>query len=324
MKHGAFTLIAAALLLAAPVASQAALTSYAQNFEALDASSPTALSADGWVVYGNVYNAADVYQYGYGTFPAPNPGAGFCAVAVGQGGALQGNQQLSVYDDYNNTDHSKGWLIESNVYQEQAVSAADVGAQWTFQFDAKMGNLVFPSTAAGFIKTINPSAGYATTNYVKNDMTAIPATWNTYYVSLTIDPSLVGQLLQFGFTTTATYYQGSGVFYDNLTFTKTAGAGVAPAGGAHVLDLRPASPNPSQGPTRLDYALPKAGLADVTVYDVTGRRVATLAHGEQDAGPHSATWDGRLADGRVAPAGVYRAVLETPAGRLSRPIVLTH
>ena len=33
-----------------------------------------------------------------------------------------------------------------------------------------------------------------------------------------IDPSLAGQILQFGFVNVATYYQGSGIFYDNVSF----------------------------------------------------------------------------------------------------------
>jgi hypothetical protein len=50
-------------------------------------------------------------------------------------------------------------------------------------------------------------------------MAAIPPTWGTYSVSITIDPSLAGQVLQIGFANTAANYNPSGVFYDNLSFT---------------------------------------------------------------------------------------------------------
>ena len=52
------------------------------------------------------------------------------------------------------------------------------------------------STAAAFIKTLNPAAGWALTNFVTVDMTAIPSTWAGYSVSLTIDASLVGQVFR--------------------------------------------------------------------------------------------------------------------------------
>jgi len=226
MFRRASTIIAAAVLLLSPVASHATLAPYTQNFEALTAADPAALSGDGWVVYGNVFSPDHVtYYYGYGPFPAPNPGAGFSAIAVGQGGPNQGAQQLSIYSDYNNADHANGNQVESNVYREQTIGAADVGNQWTFQFDAKLGNLQSPSTALAFIKTLNPAAGYATTNNITANMATIPSAWNTYSVSIVIDASLVGQILQFGFTSTATHYNGSGVFYDNISF---APAGATP------------------------------------------------------------------------------------------------
>ena len=49
-------------------------------------------------------------------------------------------------------------------------------------------------------------------------MTSIPNTWGSYALSLLIDPTLDGQLIQIGFSSTATNYEGSGVFYDNVEF----------------------------------------------------------------------------------------------------------
>lgn len=226
MFHHARSLAGVVLLLALPVSSRAALSAYTQSFEGLNAASPTALGSDGWVVYGNVYSPDHTtHLYGYGTFPAPNGGSNFCAIATGQGGIGQGNQQLSVYSDYNNTDHATGRWIEANTFREQTIAADDVGKLWTFQFDAKLGNLLAPSTALAFIKTLNPSAGYATTNFITADMTSIPSAFHTYQVQITIDPSLVGQILQFGFASTASNYKGSGVFYDNVSWTNQSPTG---------------------------------------------------------------------------------------------------
>lgn len=322
MKHRALLFLAAAFLVVAPVASHAALTAYTQDFESLNMADPNALAADNWVVYGNVYTSAGAWVYGYGTFPAPNGGTAFCSIDANQGGIDQGLQQLSIYSDYNNTDHGIGRLIESNVFHEQTVGAGDVGNTWTFRFDAKLGNLVAPSTAFAFIKTIDPSLGYATTNFFKFKTDTLPTTWGTFSLSITIDPALTGKLLQFGFYNVATGYVSSGVYYDNLSFTQNPAGSVDDAVGPRALALAPAAPNPFRGVTRLDFSLATAGSADLRVYDVTGRRVAELYRGAAAAGPHTVTWDGRDADGRLAPAGVYRAVLTTAAGQVSRNLVL--
>ncbi len=155
MRHCATTAAVATLLLLAPVASKASLANYSQDFEALVQADPAALSSDGWLVFANVFDPTHTtYFYGYGPFPAPNPGGGFSAIASGQGGVAQGAQQLSVYSDYNNTDHGLGNQIEANVFKEQVIGAPDVGSAWVFEFDAKLGNLVSPTTALAFIKTL--------------------------------------------------------------------------------------------------------------------------------------------------------------------------
>ncbi len=210
--------VAAAALLCLVPSVVFALMPYSENFENLNQADTGALGAAGWLVYGNVFDPSFNYLYGYGVFPAPNDGAAFCAIASGEGGAGQGSQQLVVFSDYNNADHANGNIIEALVFQEQTIAAGDVGETWEFTFDAKLGNLEGNSTALAYIKTLNPNAGYATTNYITFDTTNIPATWGSYTLQITIDSSLEGQLLQIGFENEATLYQGSGVFYDNLDF----------------------------------------------------------------------------------------------------------
>jgi hypothetical protein len=321
MRSRAALFLVPALLLLAPVASLAALAPYSQNFETLVKSSPTALSANGWLVYGNVYTSSHTYMYGYGPYPAPNGSGAFCAIDTLQGGLLQGNLQLSVYSDYNNTGaHGAGQLVESNVYREQVVSAADVGNTWKFQFDAKHGNLASPSTAMGFIKTLNPAAGYALTNFLVADMSSIPATWNTYTLTITVDASLVGQLMQIGFSSLATNFNPSATFYDNIVWEVAPIVGVGDAV-RNALELRPAAPNPFETSTRINFTMARRGTAEVRVIDVAGRRVATLLNGDAEAGPHSVTWNGKFDDGRIAPSGVYRCELRTAEGTRTRSLV---
>jgi len=212
-------LVVAIMACLTPAASFA-VSPYSQDFEGLDQGSVSALGDDGWLVFANVFNPGGDYLYGYGPFPAPNDGAAFCAIASGEGGPSQGDQQLVVFSDYNNVDHAVGNLIESNVFQEQTIDAEDVGGTWVFAFDAKLGNLADQSTALAFIKTLDPNNGFVTTNFITADMTNTSTTWTGYTLSIFIDESLVGQILQIGFSNTATLYQGSGVFYDNVNFAR--------------------------------------------------------------------------------------------------------
>jgi hypothetical protein len=59
-------------------------------------------------------------------------------------------------------------------------------------------------------------------------------------------------------------------------------------------------PNPSSGQATLEYALPEQSEVTITVYDVLGRRVATLVDGAEQAGRHQAGLDAN----RV-PSGTY-------------------
>jgi len=310
----------AALICLIPAAGHAQITPYSQDFEALIQPLPSALSGDGWRIYGNVFDDLGVWQYGYGEV-APNHSLAFCQITLGEGGEEQGLQQLSVFSDYENGDHALGWLIESNVFQEWTIDATNVGETWVFDYAAKMGNLELDSTAAVFIKTIDPSNNYAMTNFVSDDVTSISTEWTGGSLQLDIIPELVGQFFQVGFMNTATNYEGSGIIYDNLDLhllETDVPDGASTIGAA----LRQNYPNPFNPSTRIEFALERGGAVDISVYDLAGRRVATLQQGVLDVGEHSVTWDGRSDDGGSAPAGQYNYVLKTPSGRIARSMVL--
>lgn len=69
--------------------------------------------------------------------------------------------------------------------------------------------------------------------------------------------------------------------------------------------LSPAMPNPARGPARLDLTIARARPVDVGVFDIAGRRVATLARGMMSPGTHSLVWDGRDDRGTTAHGGMY-------------------
>lgn len=303
-----------------PATGHADILAYGQSFETMLPTDAGALGADGWLVYGNVFNPSFVYLYGYGPFPAPNnqppgpPGPAFSQLVSGEGGPTQGAVQLSVISDYENADHANANWIESNLFQERTVGAANVGQTWYFEFDAKAGSLVSPTTAVAFIKTLDPGNGYALTNFLIRDMTSLPPTWSRYSLSITIDAGLVGQIFQFGFANTTTSYAPSGVFYDNIELGLTSTVDVpGPGVSGPRLELSTRG-NPAAGRDGqvLAFSVPREGPVAVKIYDVTGALVTTLVDGELPAGSHQATWRGLDAGGRAVPAGIYLA--EVAAG----------
>ncbi len=313
--------LAIGLVCLVPLASFA-LTPYHQDFEALNQADPFALGDDTWVVYGNVYDPAMNYLYGYGTFPAPNNGLAFCQIVLGEGGDGQGAQQLVVFSDYENVDHAAGNWIESNTFQEQTITLAEVGQKWAFKFNAKMGNLELQSTAMAFIKTLDPANGWATTNLITADMTTTPATWAGYWLTIDIDASLVGQVLQIGFSNMATLYESSAVYYDNVDWNIDLVSSVPNGSTVAGATLRQNYPNPFNPMTRIDFAIDKPEMVDISVFDLGGRRVASLHQGELGAGEHHVIWDGKTDSGSSAPAGHYRYLLKTGSSQVSRSMVL--
>lgn len=116
---------------------------------------------------------------------------------------------------------------------------------------------------------------------------------------------------------------GGAAWIDDVVLRRTDVAGAPGTPPAAVLDVRPAAPNPFRQRTTLAYSLPQRGHVHATILDVAGREIATLFEGEAEAGAHELVWDGRTAGGREAAAGVYRAVVRSDAGRVSRTIVLS-
>ncbi|TMQ70823.1 MAG: hypothetical protein E6K81_11720 [Candidatus Eisenbacteria bacterium] len=78
----------------------------------------------------------------------------------------------------------------------------------------------------------------------------------------------------------------------------------------YALALGAGVPNPAVDLATIDFTLPHEGRVRLTVYDLRGRRVATLIDGDRPAGPSTTTWDGRDHLGRPVPAGTYFFRLE--------------
>jgi hypothetical protein len=83
-----------------------------------------------------------------------------------------------------------------------------------------------------------------------------------------------------------------------------------------------AYPNPFRESVAFQLGLRAAGNATVGIYDVAGRRVRTLLHGQQPAGARIVTWDGRDDSGLQLAPGAYLVRLEAGGIRETRTIRL--
>ena len=133
--------------------------------------------------------------------------------------AAQGGVVLAKYSDYNNQDGQAAGYVSAATYQTGGIiGSGDVGL-WRFTYDAKMGNLTADSSAFAYILTQDFSGNDV---FVSNDSTTLPAEWGTYTLDLLIVQDMVGDTLSFGFGAVSTNNNGSGVFYDNLSFARVA------------------------------------------------------------------------------------------------------
>jgi hypothetical protein len=81
-------------------------------------------------------------------------------------------------------------------------------------------------------------------------------------------------------------------------------------------------PNPFNPTTQIAFSLPTAGHAELAVFDLLGRRVATLVDGSLTSGVHQVEWSGSNGDGESAAAGVYFYRLTAGAQTETRKMLL--
>ncbi len=81
-------------------------------------------------------------------------------------------------------------------------------------------------------------------------------------------------------------------------------------------------PNPFAGATTFEVDLPEPAQVTLSVYDVMGRRVATLHEGAWPAGTHRVRWEGRSASGAQLASGVYLVRLKANDQMRTRRLTL--
>lgn len=82
-------------------------------------------------------------------------------------------------------------------------------------------------------------------------------------------------------------------------------------------DLSNNYPNPFNNSTKFVVSIPVEGHINLTIYDILGRKVSTLANSNLQAGYHEISWNAMS-----AASGVYFAVLNTPYTRFVKKVTL--
>jgi hypothetical protein len=95
-----------------------------------------------------------------------------------------------------------------------------------------------------------------------------------------------------------------------------------PSGTKGAFALAQSYPNPARDSATITFSLPEAGEAELAVYDMSGRRVATLASGASAAGEREVVWDLTDDGGAAVPPGVYIYRLQGPGGTAARRLVV--
>ena len=95
-----------------------------------------------------------------------------------------------------------------------------------------------------------------------------------------------------------------------------------PPGAPTTLRFYAPRPNPLSRETSFAFDLPRSGPVTLEVFDVNGRRVASIVSGELPAGHHEARWTATGERGGRLAAGLYFARFATTGFTDSRRLVL--
>jgi len=117
--------------------------------------------------------------------------------------------------------------------------------------------------------------------------------------------------------------QPAGTLVQTLRARPLGSEGVGGEPVPRTLEFDAPRPNPLAGSTLFAFDLPDARDVRLAVFDLAGRRVATVADGHFEPGHHQRAWDAKDDSGARVRAGLYFARFETRgASRTARLIVL--
>ena len=81
-------------------------------------------------------------------------------------------------------------------------------------------------------------------------------------------------------------------------------------------------PNPFNPNTLLRYDLPQSGMVNITIHDMTGRKIKTLVNSAQSAGYKTIQWNGTDDNNKSVSAGLYLYTIQTGNFTQTKKMVL--
>jgi len=109
---------------------------------------------------------------------------------------------------------------------------------------------------------------------------------------------------------------GGVIWVDDVSFHEVVATGDVPE--PRNFELHQNVPNPFNPVPRIDFHLKHEDTVNLSVYDVAGRRIATLFRDRLDAGLHQVMRNGKAESGSSVASGVYWYALRT-SNRQGRP-----
>ena len=213
-------------------------------------------------------------------------------------------------------EHQYDFEIDSSNFYDGGVVeiSTNGGATWT-DVGAVPGALLPGYTANLFTGSGNPLSGRPAYSGQSPDYPALST------VNVNLGTAYENQIVRIRFLIATDVAVGGGgwhiasLTFDNLTAPPFVDLGpdlvdctpvtVNPAA-PRDLSFAIAGANPTRGQAGFRFGLPSPGRVELGIYDVTGRRVATLQRGELDAGWHDRAWSVND-DGSVPSSGMYFA-----------------
>jgi hypothetical protein len=256
-------------------------------------------------IYGQRINAAGNPEWESSGKPictAESWQAGISGMPDGEGGAIiswtdNRSYSLTKYDIYAARVSSEGAIVATLLQQYAASwSESGVAIDWTLsETGSDMGFTLLRATAPGRVYAELDSREILRDGlrFSFVDRTAEPGTSYLYRVDVTDESGR------------RTLFETDIVSVPSL-----------------MLTLYQNSPNPFNPSTVIRYHLPEKCFARLAVYDISGKRIASLVEREQEKGSHAEEWNGKDEQGNSVASGIYFYRLTAGKETISKKMVL--
>ena len=89
-------------------------------------------------------------------------------------------------------------------------------------------------------------------------------------------------------------------------------------------EIRRSYPVPFRSRVTIPFSVESASEPiEISVYDISGRRIKTVLKGFREVGEHEISWDGKFDDGRLAASGIYYIRVKVGVKDRTDKLVLT-